>query len=532
MKKIILILLFSFLFFLGSIPQASAQLVDASDRPNSGRVDVTQPNYGANPPNQNISIPSVQDLAKEISNSCWACDILVVMMSGLDKTIQYAHETLQGPSLQLLALGFAFWVVWLFFKFFTLFGASVDYIQLFSDLFKKTLLVIFIAALLKMSDLSTLRDLVISPLLSASTAYSRLLAEGISSSENMNFTSKDSYGLLYQNDTSLSAQLSKKLNIPSVSEYCSRLDNSQFSSAEGLVSSEFLSPEIQNSFLCTISSINQQFMPPLLIGKIFWLYATGHTVTMETSILQEPPPSYVKTGINFQYFFPAIVLLIVFNIILFFIPFYLLDAILNLCFMIALLPLFLISYAFNFTREYAVKAWQLFVYSILIFITLTTVAPIVMEMYYALFSSEDISSIISYLSGEAGSNNENRIEGLKNFFVDSHGSFYMLLVSAGWCYFAMKFIKMSELLARRLSGNAKSLDNLGTSNTGTAMLGKAMAGAATAAAVVKTGVAAVATGGTSLAAKAGASAVKQGVKQAAKAVSKTVKSTISRSKKS
>jgi hypothetical protein len=432
-------------------------------------------------------IKSVQKIASETANSCWPCDLLIVIMGGLDKTISYAHTVLLKPSLQLLALGFALWIVWLFLKFFASFGASTDYIQLFSDLFTKTLLVLFVAACMKMSDLSTLQDLIITPLLSASTAYSKLIAADTNTTD------------------SLSAKLSSALHLQFDSKYCTATNPK---TDLGLVSSDFLTPELQQHFLCTISSINQQFMPPLMIGKIFYLYGTGHPVSLSPERISSnnEAPNYVKSGVDFSYIFPAITMLVVFNLILFLIPFYLLDAITTLCFTLALLPLFLIACPFKFTQEYTKKAWSLFVYSLLIFITLSTVVPIVLEMYYVLFSQDDITGIINTFSH--GDDNE-KIAALKTIFVESHGSFYMILLTIGWCYMSIKFLKMTEKLAKKLS------DDVDLGGNTSAALGKSAIGAASmAGAVAQKGLSA-ATGGATEIAKKGFDAVKNTVKKSA-----------------
>ncbi len=380
------------------------------------------------------------ELLKEVQNDCWSCDMTYLIIESIDKVATTFYNEVQENryALKILALGFAFWLLFKIFKMLATWGFT-DLGQIWTDIFKKFLLVIVAAALL-MSPVRQVFDLIMTPLFSFSAAYSMKMSE---------------VAAFGSTAPKIDVALSNGLNVPpNRCSYCTAMLNpaaevpapANIGQVRGFqrasVQDRAFSPQLKNSMLCIICSLYRTVSPPTIIGQSLACYSvTDGAYTF--------PPHWV-IGVPFRMTIPNLTMWITgyaiiftFFVISVLFPFYLIDAFFRLGYVATLMPFLIVAYVFEATRKYADNAFKMVLYSLFTFLSMSITLVLVVQMFYAALAS-DTERITGALA-------ENDIVALYDVFAFASGGL-LILMCIVLAYFAYKLIGSIDEVTREISG--------------------------------------------------------------------------------
>ena len=380
-----------------------------------------------------------QELLQDIQDDCWSCDMAYIIIEGIDKLATTFYNDVQENkyALKLLAIGFAFWLLFAVLKMLGTWGFT-DLGAVFTDIFKKFLLVI-VAAVLLISPVREVFDLILTPLFSFSAGYTMKMSDVAAFGSSM---------------PKIDEQMSDALNVPpNQCSYCTAMLNPEAAVAQpdgtGNVTAIQLnaedrafSPQLKNSMLCIICSLYRTVSPPMIIGQSLSCYAT-------TDGAFTFPPKWV-IGAPFRMSIPNLsmwvtgyAIVFTFFIITVLFPFYLIDAFFRIGFVATLLPFLIVAYVFKATRKYTAHAFNVVLYSLFTFLSMSLLLLVLVQMFYAALA-EDTEAITNALAN-------NDIVQLFDVFQFASGGL-LILMCLVLAYFAFKLISSIDETTGEVSG--------------------------------------------------------------------------------
>ncbi|MDD4519569.1 MAG: hypothetical protein PHI50_01605 [Alphaproteobacteria bacterium] len=362
-------------------------------------------------------------------NTCWPCKIMEAFLFAINQVAMMTNDILLTPTLQLLALGTAFWMLMTIILYFFRLGTA-DHIEFISTLFQKALLALVVGSFLTSSGIQNAVSILVSTPISATLAYTSAIDETNT----------------FYNKNLLTEQLIKKT--PSFvyekpeEEYCR---NDYFISTD-FGSTDVFSQKMQRDILCMVARINKQFVSPLIVGRIMWSYSRGNKIVWDENSDSQNLEDNEKSP-QVKYVLPAVVLIFCFTAMMFLIPFYFLDAIIKIGVVVILLPLLMVSYVFKSTREYAQIGWNIFLSSLVLFISFATMIPVILSLFET-FISPYIFDIVSSISTEQSDNGEKLTSFLMGMGQKALGDLQFLMMTMGWFFISWKILKTTENLGK------------------------------------------------------------------------------------
>lgn len=379
------------------------------------------------------------ELLREVQNDCWSCDMAYLIIEGMDKVATTFYNEVQdnGYALRILALGFAFWLMFKVLKMLSTWGFT-DLGQVWTDIFKKFLLVI-VAATLLMSPVREVFDLILTPFFSFSAGYSMKISDVAS----------------FGNSTpKIDESLSKSLKVsPNQCSYCTAMLNPETQVPKpkniGNVTAMKLadgrdrafSPQLKNSMLCIICSLYRTVSPPTIIGQSITCYS-------KTEGAFHFPPKWIPSPYritlpDLSMWITGYAISFTFFVVTALFPFYLIDTFFRIGFVATLLPFLIVAFVFQSTRRYASNAFKMVLYSLFTFLSMSLILILLVQIFYTVLA-DDTEAITTALA-------ENDIVALFNIFKFTSGGLLILMcIIIAW--FAFQLISSIDEMIGEISG--------------------------------------------------------------------------------
>lgn len=383
---------------------------------------------------------SPHELLQEVQDDCWSCDMSYLIIEGMDKVATTFYNEVQenGYALKILALGFAFWLMFKILKMLSTWGFT-DLGQVWTDIFQKFLLVIVAAALL-ISPIRQVFDLILTPIFSFSAGYSMKMSDVAafgSSTPKIDERLSESLNVTPNRCSYCTAMLNPETQVPAP-ENIDRVTAFRLANAQDRA----FSPQLKNSMLCIICSLYRTVSPPMIIGQALTCYS-------KTDGAHTFPPKWV-IGAPFRMSIPDLTMWITGNVIVFtffvitvLFPFYLIDAFFRIGFVATLMPFLIVAFVFKPTRKYADNAFKMVLYSLFTFLSLSLILVVLVQMFYATLA-DDTEAITTALA-------QNNIVKLFDVFKFASGGL-LILMCLVIAWFAFKLISSIDEMTGEISG--------------------------------------------------------------------------------
>lgn len=269
---------------------------------------------------------------------CWVCDFTAILLKAINTVVTDGYNILSGghgSAISILAIGLALWLAWQVGNYFINYKYS-DPMELLTQMGHCCFRAMIIAVVLSVGTVSFVFDDFIYPVVSAFMDVIMLIV-------GLDLDSVD-FG--------------------SATDYCQIAKNPESVEESGKV----FSTQLISSMVCMVQAIYFETLKGVAMGLGINCYSNGR---LEIVFLKLPDFSMWALGaLIFMIFF---VVSIVFS-------FKVVDFFMHMAFAFVLLPLLLVAWVFPITRQYAQKAWDLFLYSLFGLLALAMTMPIILTM--------------------------------------------------------------------------------------------------------------------------------------------------------
>lgn len=307
---------------------------------------------------------------------CWPCDITALVINSIQKMAVAAYSVINEAALALLGGIFLMWIAVSILIFFGKFGFS-RISEFFTNLLNQAILVLIIAAILHAPIVNFYR-IVISPFIT----YTAGLAISFSD------IGTESIG---QSNSVLTGAL-KVLHIKETRcSYCTDMN----SASDSITSGQFMDSRSINGILCLVCTVYRQVAPMISLGQAMVCYATA--IPKALSGLPAISTVSLFTTPNLSVLFMGYILVILFTLLMFIIGFYIMSVMMKLGFILIFTPLFLVAFAFKFSRNYAKQAWTLVVHSMLTLVAISIAISLLLIGFNNLLPKNTLMSFVNLL---------------------------------------------------------------------------------------------------------------------------------------
>ncbi|MBQ3117928.1 MAG: hypothetical protein IJC11_06385 [Alphaproteobacteria bacterium] len=300
-------------------------------------------------------------------NECWPCDVTALVLVSIQKVTAAAYEVLRPAALSLLGVLTMLWLAYVTLAFFGKFGfARIS--EYLTNVLNKIVLVLVISAILTNNQtISSLYRFTISPVV----AYSASLAQEFSESGRR--AAKNAGSVL---------DMAQKIMSLGASSECSYCKNRGDTSSNTL----FLDSVATNSILCMICTVYHQVAPMIALGQGITCFAGAASVSQSDQSALSAATAHGVTRLGAG--IVGIFLIIMFSLIMLLIAFHVLSSILQLGFVLILLPLWLIAFVFKGTREYLKNAWALLMHAVISLVAISISTALIIIGFSDLLSGK------------------------------------------------------------------------------------------------------------------------------------------------
>lgn len=388
---------------------------------------------------------------------CWPCDITALVINAIQKMAVASYSVINEAALALLGGIFLVWLAITVLIFFGKFGFS-RFSEFFTAVLNQAILVLIIAAILH-APLVNFYRIVISPFIT----YTAGLAISFSD------IGTDSIG---QNSSVLTSAV-KFLGIRETRcSYCTDMAKS----SDIITTGQFMDSQSINGVLCLVCTVYRQVAPMISLGQTMSCYATAIPKTMgglpafsAISLFSVPNLSLLTIGW---------LLVIMFTLLMFIIGFYVMSVMMKLGFVLILTPLFLVAFAFKFSRNYAKQAWILVVHSMLTLVAIAIAVSLLLIGFNALLPKATLMGFVQMIisdnpqtiagnfsgamTGAGSSGGFGDMSGMiMNGVTGGGGGGFSTFLLIAYAFISLHIIDASSKVIERLSGAFINLSNTG-----------------------------------------------------------------------
>ena len=302
-------------------------------------------------PTSSTSFVDVMDAFTLIGNGCWFCGIHRFLLQAINDFSARLSGAISGYAIGLLALGFAFFILFKVLQAFVSFG-EIEPKKFLTELFKP--FVMTILAIIVIINLSSFYEYVVTPLTKISVAFSDI----IYTSSNVNFT----------RTTYSSGRIS---GVSSVSGCACTSDDdcTPVTTTNGIG----LSNEVNTSIQCFMRQVSTSLIIYIATGATFISNCWGAFL-----------PNWTMLGVGLCLFIACFAIFISF-------PLRLIDAVVRLMFVCALMPLWIVLWVLPATRSKSVAAFNMFLGAMVTFVCMSIIMLMVLHI---------LASILGMTPGE------------------------------------------------------------------------------------------------------------------------------------
>ena len=372
--------------------------------------------------------PTAKQMIKNVLSDCWLCDVVYVIVESMDKLASsFLNKVRQGEyAVLLMCFGLAFWIVMRVLGHIMTLGMG-DTGSFITELVKRGLLVCLLAFFIHM-PIRKMVDLFITPVFTFSAALSNSIQAANTSKEGEEFSNI----------------LTRKSGVSSFQcSYCNQLGSSASAVPDGeskyaaytnrVLDNRAISPAFRNSLLCITCNVYALTAPASVLGE-YMMCAGIEDFTPILGPLDKITGWFTDVHIGFYnlpLYITGLILYICFFVVSAIFVFPLIENFFRIGFVIVLLPFLIAAYAFPSTRVYTKRGFQLLLYAMFVFLSISIFLTVIMAIFNSLFLGRADTVATMIVNNDAN--------GLSRYFFFSplpYGSviFYgsLLLVFLAW----------------------------------------------------------------------------------------------------
>ncbi|MDD3669010.1 MAG: hypothetical protein PHX68_01810 [Alphaproteobacteria bacterium] len=386
--------------------------------------------------NASSKIRTVRQILTEEQGSCWPCNLILLLITSIEKLTYYTETTIRNMALSVMLIGFLFWIVVKFTLWFTkkIGDGGTSFLQ---ELMTRLIAVIMMAIFLQ-APIADFFETVVSPFI------------GIT----MNLTNKivaiaDAGGSATLADQQQLAELKNCDNYCDAAklEYVSRARTGGRTalSPGDAASVVFLDNAAKASLLCTSCKIYKQTSPWRAIGQSMVSYAWANRTGIALPLINFgifPRPIGM--------FLLGAALVITFTILACFVAFDLIDLFLNLGFVVVLTPFWIAAFAFPISRQYTIHAWNLFLNTLVGLLGLAIGMGFLLALFNAIIPAGSDALIQAVLAPRTNNYTPNLYDIVSGNNTGS-GFFIFMFVTA-MAIFGIKVVRAGSKIVRDFAG--------------------------------------------------------------------------------
>ena len=385
-------------------------------------------------------------------NKCWPCDVTSTIIAGIQKMAVSSYTTINNGAKALLAGIYLMWLAITILISFAKFGFE-KFGEFFTKLLNQTIIVMIVAIILHM-PIVQFYNIVISPFISYSAALGMTLSQTTTKTINKG------------ND--LFAKIIDITGIAGSAEchYCKEM-HTDLLNADTQTGS-FMNEESVKSILCLTCSTYRQVAPMISLGQV--MICLGRTtpqtlgqIPILSSISQFSTPNMALTMMGY-------ILVIVFSYMMLLVGYFVMASVFKLGVVLVLMPLFIMAYAFKFSRPYASKAWQLIVFSMGTLVIVSLLVSMMMIGFSSLMPDATITGFVTlFFSGNptmiadmmGGSNisaliasgdTKSIMDSVMGTMVDSY-TFLTIVTMTAFSYICISVLSGTTALAEQITNS-------------------------------------------------------------------------------
>ena len=376
----------------------------------------------------NIFIDTVRSMAGNGTGFCWFCPIFGTLFDAMNTIATNISRDLSQTFLAIMGVALLFSIGFKTAKMLTSLQA-VDLMQYLTDMFRHLGRAIIASAFLWAS--LSIFTYVISPFLTMSLSLSTTIIEAGDVRATITKATQEinSQGNANINTASI-CNAADDNALPLLQAEATALDN-------GTAPQQAFAPSVKAALICLMRTVSASLISGMVVGAT--IYYGGIAVLVD-SIMQ------IGTAFKMIYIGAFIVLGHIF--IFAAVPFKYIDSMVRMAFVCALMPLWIILWVFPATTGYTKKAWDMFLSTCAIFLCMSVILVLVVQLINAAFEPAVLADVVRYLVADQAKLAAEKFNvSLKN-----------LLVTTIMCFTGYKMLGTATTLASSFIG---SIPNLG-----------------------------------------------------------------------
>ena len=284
-----------------------------------------------------------------VADGCWFCPVFSSIFNFCDAFAAEIYTKLRGYFLSLFIIGSFVWLLFHVGKlFFSFHGPNLG--EFMTKMFK-TLGVILLTGMFLVPDISFMSGYFVDiPLLFGFDLNAKVLKAGDFAPNDLSY---------YKQFTSAKGIDDKDVKTEDI---CKAIKQDLQTKYKGKV----LSLDVHSEFICFVKKVSLRLIKGIAMGMTFIAESWG-----KGALKIFPSFSMIMVGILIMVSYFALFIMI---------PFHLINLVLKLCFVIIMLPVFVICFPFSATRGYTKKGWNMLLSVLIEFITLSIFVPLAVGM--------------------------------------------------------------------------------------------------------------------------------------------------------
>ncbi len=300
-------------------------------------------------------------------NSCWPCDVTALVITAIQEVAKSSHEVMTKAALNLMGGLFLLWLAYVTLAFFGKFGfARIS--EYLTNVLNKAILVLIVAAFLHL-PVPEIYSKTVSPFVQFTAGLTQVFSqEGEAAAKKAGKT----------------LHILQNIITGGTNPKCKYCDNMSSSMADD--SPSFLDQGSVNGLLCTVCTVYHQVAPMISLGQGLSCFSGMSQKSNSDSSTIGGTSSFGVPRIGALLAGTTIVL--IFSFLMFMIAYYIISSVLQLGFVIILLPFWMVAFVFKATREYTKNAWILVLHAMGTLISLSLNVALVMVGFSELLSGK------------------------------------------------------------------------------------------------------------------------------------------------
>ena len=310
----------------------------------------------------------IASIVKNILNkdSCWPCDVTALVINSIQMIAKDSHSVMTKAALNLMGGLFLLWLAYVTLVFFGKFGfARIS--EYLTNVLNKAILVLIVAAFLHM-PVAEIYSYTVSPFVQFTAGLTKVFSD---------------QGRVAVKEAGSTLNILQKIITGGANPKCKYCSNMTASTTD---TTAFLDQASVNGLLCTVCTVYHQVAPMISLGQGLSCFSGMSQKSNSDSSTIGGTSSFGVPRIGALLAGTAIVL--VFSFLMFLIAYYIISSVLQLGFVIILLPFWMVAFVFKATREYTKNAWTLVLHAMGTLISLSLNTALVMVGFSELLSGK------------------------------------------------------------------------------------------------------------------------------------------------